>query len=190
MNIQANINQGISLMSLLYSQTPMAEEARESMAHTRQIKGAEGKIKEAEKAENIALEEYQKILDNPKITDEGILQSAEYKGYTAAGEAVEDAYKDLMRLDPSTGTYKRIVARQRESAEQREAVEQVRKKSPIDKQNETSIAANEALAAEQQRLANTPDFSHIDERARPRLERAYNRALRDTKYLTKKEGTK
>lgn len=88
MSIQSNINQGISLMSLLVSQTPLAEEARAKTAADVAENKAKEKVAEEAKEKEVrfkALEEHAKS---------GI--SADK---TAAGEDAElEVYGDFAKL--------------------------------------------------------------------------------------------
>jgi hypothetical protein len=134
-------------MSLVASQTPRAASYREKAIQEAEIARAGMNVDKATEAENIALKAYEKVVDNPKITDEGIIQSEEYKAYTEAGDRVLAAEERLMELDPGAQTHKRILARRRESGEQREAVEKAR------------TDAKERLALEQERISSTPKLS-------------------------------
>lgn len=142
MSIQSNINQGISLISLLRSQNP-------EVRHKAEVNRAKKNVDKAIETENIALEAYEKAIDNPKITDAGLLETPEYETYTEAGNRVLAAEEKLMELDPTPETHKNILARRREAGEQREVIEETRRK------------AAERLALEQERLAISRDITSV-----------------------------
>ena len=204
MSIQAQLNQTLSLAGLLYSQTPMAEAQREKI---REKAATEAKQKEVNKA----IDAYERFAEHgaeiAEVTEDwaekraaaGITTSpeqkkeraeAEQKGQLFIQERGENAYRSKFEMDPTGENYEAYV---RAMADRPNITQQGKEYiSQLDKQIQTRQKAADALAAEQARIAasNSLDLSKLDERARPRVERAYKRAERDTKYLTKKEDAK
>lgn len=89
MNIQSNINQSISLMSLLISQTPMAEEVRAETA---------AKVAEQKAKEKIAAEAAEKEA-RFKAHEEHAMNSDVPAGKTAAEQDAElETFKDFAAL--------------------------------------------------------------------------------------------
>lgn len=142
MSIQSNINQGISLMSLLISQTPLAEKARAKTA----ANVAESKAKEKIAAEAAEKEARFKSLEEHAL--KGIPADK-----TAAGQDAElDVYKDVVALakerylaNPTEETYGDYMAH---SVGYREA-----KESLATKRAKAERTAREAGAEEARRLA-------------------------------------
>lgn len=195
MSIQANINQGLSLVTLLFQQTDVAKKWSQE---TQAKKDLANYYKMAEQGVEIeeATEEW---AENVAANTGGTAPSPEMKKERAEGEAAaqetiaqlgENAAKKLYELNPTEKTYQAYVRTATGIPSIRQQKAQYMSK--LDKQIEAKNKAADALAAEQARLkeANSLDLSKLDERARPRVERAYKKAERDTKYLTKKEDTK
>lgn len=142
MSIQSNINQGISLMSLLISQTPLAEEARAKTA----TEVAESKAEEKIAAEAAEKEARFKALEKHAL--EGIPADK-----TAAGKDAElEVYGDVVALakerylaNPTAETYGDYMAH---STGYREA-----KESLSTKRAEAEKTAMEAGKEEARRLA-------------------------------------
>lgn len=131
MSIQSNINQGISLMSLLFSQTPSAAAKREEVVQSVAERKAQEKIAtEASEQE----QRYQALQEHAK---EGIA-----KATTKAEKAAEDdLYKELVEVskrrylaNPSKETYEDYM-------------------TDVQGYAEAEQSAKEALAKEQRRLA-------------------------------------
>lgn len=141
MSIQSNINQGLSLMSLLASQTPAASARKEEAIRKKDIELTERRLANAQETENIALKDYEKLLSNEKITDEEIMKSAEAKLYNEAGSRVQSIQEELMAKDPTAERQKAILAREKETSNERERVELAKS------------AAQEKLKLEQERIA-------------------------------------
>ena len=193
MSIQSNVNQGISLVSLLASQTPMAAAQREKAVHSQQIKTLRENVSRAEEANYQALA----LAENAETEFKGNKEAEEaaYEVYGDTLKAELEARERLFREDPTAEDVRQLVltrgaisgyetglAEARETADQKRGIKS--------KTAEATKKARENLAAEQERIAasneitRSLDISNIDERALPRLERAYRRAQRDTKYLS------
>ena len=169
MSIQSNINQGISLMSLLVSQSPLADAQRE-------------KIKEAkiQKQADKDVETYERMADygiDPTNEAEAAVQ-------LQIAEKGASAYEKQFELNPTTYNYGRYQASLGDVGDLRGQL------SKFQKQQQMKDAATDAGMAEAQRLAdsNMLDLSKLDARTIDRVNRAYKKAERDTKYLTKKDG--
>lgn len=138
MSIQSNINQGLSLMSLLFSQTPGAAAKREGVIQS----VAESKAQE--KIATEASEQEQRYSALQKHAKEGIA-----KATTKAEEAAEDdLYKELVEVskqrylaNPSKATYEDYMTDVQGYAESKQS-----------KQAEAEKKAKEALDAEQTRI--------------------------------------
>lgn len=169
MSIQANINQGISLMSLLLSQSPMADAQREKIK--------EDKIQEQADKD---VETYEQMADygiDPTNEAEAAVQ-------LQIAEKGASAYQKQFELNPNTRNYKKYQASLEDVGDLQGQL------SKFQKQQQTKQIAADAGMAEAQRLAdsNMLDLSKLDARTLDRVNRAYKRAERDTKYLTKKDG--
>lgn len=204
MSIQSNINQTISLAGFLFSQSPLAEKHKAKVRE-------EAAMETKQEAVNKAIDAYERFAEQGNEIDvavenwaekrakAGVSTSpeqkkeraeAEQRGQLFIQEKGEEAYRSKYELDPTDRNYEMYV---RAMAGRPDITRQGKNyMSQLDKQIENRNKAADALAAEQSRIAasNSLDLSKLDERARPRVERAYKRAERDTKYLTKKEDTK
>lgn len=176
MNIQSNINQMVSLAGLLVSQTPMAAAAKEKAVEQQKLKGLQKNIGKAEAATEEVLKEY----DDAKGSYE---QAAAEELFTSSFEKEATAQEELFYANPTAEGARSVVRYKAALAGHKDRLEDIAKEE-----------ASMALQKEQERIANSNqivkslDISNIDERALPRLERAYKKAQRDTKYLTKKGG--
>ena len=141
MSIQSNINQGLSLASLLISQSPMAEKAREKARQEQAISSTETRLAKAEEQENVALDTYLVKTEDPTVSDAALVEGEEYKAYEEAGERVLSIQEELMEMDPSPKRHKDILARRKENIGARERTKEAREK------------AQEKLREEQDRLA-------------------------------------
>lgn len=173
MSIQANINQGISLAGLLLSQTPMAAAHRE-------------KVAEAQKAEAAQRQADKDVETYERMADYGIepTNEAEAAVQLEIAEKGASAYQKQFELNPTTHNYNRYRASLGDVGDLQGQL------SKFQKQQQMKGAATDAGMAEAQRLAdsNMLDLSKLDARTLDRVNRAYKRAERDTKYLTKKDG--
>lgn len=191
MSIQSTINQGMSVAALLFSQSDTAKNLRSIRMAKKDIATYETMADEGRTIEG-EVEERMANFTNP--SNELRKEAAENvaAAQTTIAEMGERGYKELFRLKPSAETYN---AYQRHAGEpgniQREKERYI---SKLDKQKAEEIKANDAVAAEMERIAATPSFdlSKLAEGPRARVERAYQRAERDTYYLNKnkKEDTK
>lgn len=202
MSIQSTINQGMSVAALLFSQSDFAKETRDiRMAEkninklsaigkeadygiSQYVEGAGTDVSAADLKENlpefgIAARTREQIAEQRQKIAE-LKPSKENIGkYTAAAEdageySLVNAYKN-----PSSYTF----------GPREGALYGYTKKQ---KQDAAKASAADALTAEAERIAATPSFdlSKLAEGPRARVERAYKKAERDTKYLSKKEDTK
>lgn len=184
MSIQANINQSISLMGMLASQTSLAETQRTKARLKAEDKAA---IMQADKD----IEVYEKVADygkTPETEGERVVQQeiAEKgkRGYLSkfmlepteenlamAERAADDIAELRAQKIPEEKTSSR-------AAEKRKAREEAEK------------AAQVSLEEEQMRIAKTPSFDldKLAEGPRARVERAYKKAEKDTYYLNKNTG--
>lgn len=178
MSIQSSINQGISVASLLLTQTPMASARREAKAE--EVQAAREK-KESKKD----IEAYEHMAEygvEPTNEAEAAVQVAiAEKGHAAYGRAFE--------LDPTVRNYKMYKATAGDIEYYKNA------QSKLGKQQQAASSAQDALAAEQARIHNSRmlDLSNLDERTIGRVERSYKKAEHDSYYLRKnnpKEGSK
>lgn len=169
MSIQANINQGISLMSLLVSQSPMADEHRERIK--------EAKIQQQADKD---VETYERMAEHGQDPT----NEAEAAVQLKIAEKGAAAYQKQFELNPNTYYYGRYQASLGDVGELQGQL------SKFQKQQKMKESATDAGMAEAQRLAdsNMLDLSKLDTRTLDRVNRAYKRAERDTKYLTKKDG--
>lgn len=186
MSIQASINQTMSLAGLLFSQTPIAEEGRIEAQHKRRVKEAKRDINLAQAAENEALDTYvetvekiskagkEKGLSDAEI-DNSIMETAEYAVYKEAMAAETKAHSRLAELEPTKKNISGMVSRRRAEMEQLEVEQKARQ----------ALAAEQSRISKSNQVTKSLDISKLDKRTLPRVERAYKRAERDTKYLTK-----
>lgn len=138
MSIQSNINQGLSLAGLLFSQTPVAEAAREKKRieaqHKTNIKLAKEKRNLAGAAENEALEVYTSAIESGRAD-----VSAEEQTWKETMAAETAAHEQLVALDPTAENVRGLVSRRKAERDQEE----------IDRK------AQEDLEKEQRRLAES-----------------------------------
>lgn len=191
MSIQSNINQIFSLAGLVFPHTPLGQEMSKRYQVDKDIEAANKFAEQGreieESTESWAEERAAKgISTSPEQKKERA--EAEAQGQNLLVEKGISAYKAKFDMDPTEKNYENYV---RQLAGRPE-IEQQKKTyiSKLDKQIESKNKAADALAAEQERIAasNRLDLSKLDERARPRVERAYKKAERDTKYLTKNKN--
>lgn len=206
MSIQSTINQGMSVAALLFSQSDFAKETRDVRILNKDI----GKLEQIQESGR------KEITDYVKGADEGAeVEAADIKdsvpGYGTMLEA-EDAllakHRQLASIRPTRENIENYgYAKRNMGGWDREAYANpedytfgyhkgydtyhVGKKQ---KQDAAKASAADALTAEADRIAATPSFdlSRLAEGPRARVERAYQRAERDTYYLNKnkKEDTK
>lgn len=135
MNIQSGINQTLSIASLLMSQTPLAEKARQKQREQEEIKRLGKKVDVASEATDVAFESG---ID-PKPSEET------YQAYeTALGKETE-ARKQLFEANPTPETYKQYLASEENLQEQKEAAETDRIKKA--KEEEKRIALSNRVAS-------------------------------------------
>ena len=189
MSIQSTLNQGMSVAALLFSQSDFAKDLRGVRVAKRDIATYETMADEGRTIEGGVEEKLAKIK-NP--SDEMKAEAAENvaTAQTAIAEMGEQGYKTLFRLKPSAKTYADYQKHAGDTTNIQK--EKERYLSKLGKQEQAKMSADEALAAEAERIAATPSFdlSKLAEGPRARVERAYKKAERDTKYLSKKEDTK
>ena len=177
MSIQSNINQGLSLMSLLASQSPMAAAHREAVA-------------EAQKAEEIQRQADKDVETYERMAEHGVEpeDEAEAAVQLQIAEKGASAYQKQFELNPNTHNYGRYQASLRDVGELQGRL------SKFQKQQQMKDSAADAGMAETQRLAesrnltNMLDLSKLDERTIDRVNRAYKKAEHDTYYLQKNKG--
>lgn len=207
MSIQSNINQGLSLVSLLLSQSPgaKAKEADDAaaIAKATTIGKEEGKKEAREERAAQELEdtkrlfsEHSSLIKPYKLTDKVTMETIDR--HIMSRENALRHGKKLQDLQPSdaladqlaqwTTEVRTLKGKLKETHELGRQTAMRRKNKPNE---DAAISAAAALEVEQDRIAasnaitRSLDISNIDERALPRLERAYSRAVRDTKYLSK-----
>lgn len=148
MSIQANVNQGLSLMGLLASQTPRAEANREKAAEKARIKSAEKNVELAGKAEAEALDKYtaaiEKVGARKDLTDieKEAIDLPEGQIWKETMSAETRAHEKLAQLAPTEKNISGLVNRRRAELDQAE----------IDR------AAQDALRKEHERLARSRDI--------------------------------
>lgn len=208
MSIQSTINQGMSVAALLFSQTDFAKETRDVRILNRDI----GKLEQIQESGRKEITEYVKGADEgAKVEAEDIKENVPgYGTMLEAEEALLEKHRQLSSIRPTRENIENYgYAKRNMAGYDREAYA-----NPADytfgyvkgkeydtynvgkkqKQDTAKDAAKDALAAEADRIAATPSFdlSKLAEGPRARVERAYQRAERDTYYLNKnkKEDTK
>lgn len=200
MSIQSTLNQGMSVAALLFSQSDFAKETREIRMANKNISKLSAISEEAGKG----IRAY--VTGDPELIHEGTDVKSDVPELgikTRAQEGIAREREKIAGLRPTTENIAANV----------EAQEQIGDFSFADayhnpenytfrtvdgrvslrrKADEAKMSADEALAAEAERIAATPSFdlSKLAEGPRARVERAYKKAERDTKYLSKKEDTK
>lgn len=153
MSIQSNINQGISLMSLLASQTPKAAQSRE--------KAVQDVVEE--KIAKEAAEHEAKFKTLQKHAAEGNLSSAT----TYAGEDAEmEVYSDLRETakqrylsNPTDETYSDYMDIATGYDEAKDALETSRADPVAHRAKLAERSAAQRLKAEQERIRKTPKLS-------------------------------
>ena len=202
MSIQSTINQGMSVAALLFSQSDFAKE-------TRDIRMAEKNINKLSTISNEASEGIKAyVTGDPELIHEGVDVKADVPELGIKARAQEDIAGErekIARLRPTSENIASHIKAQENIGEGTlaDAYHNPEKYTfrTVDgkmswrmKQDTAKTAANDALAAEAERIAATPSFdlSKLAEGPRARVERAYQRAERDTYYLNKnkKEDTK
>jgi hypothetical protein len=133
MNIQANINQTLSVAGMLMSQTPMAAATKEKALEKMKTKQTHQRY---EKATAVATEAAE--LLGEKATE------ADYKIYEMAEGAATEAAEELFKQDPTPETARQLKA----SYEGREAYYE-------SKDEEMAKKAQKTQQAEQNRLARS-----------------------------------
>lgn len=124
MSIQSSIHQGISLVSLLVSQSPAAEAQRTRAREEAEATMLKEKYDRAVSAENEALDAFLPLAENPKISGTTLVESEEYKLYEEAGARVGRIEEEMFYRDPSAQSAKQVITRRRETNEQRELARQ------------------------------------------------------------------
>ena len=206
MSIQSTINQGMSVAALLFSQSDFAKETRDVRILNKDI----GKLEQIQESGRKEITEYVKGADEGAKVEAGDIKDnvPGYGTMLEAEEALLAKHRQLSSIRPTRENIENYgYAKSNMAGYDREAYA-----NPADytfgyhkgydtysvgkkqKQDAAKIAANDALAAEAERIAATPSFdlSKLAEGPRARVERAYQRAERDTYYLNKnkKEDTK
>jgi hypothetical protein len=147
MSIQSNINQSLSLLSLLVSQSPVAEAGRAQAVEKAKIRAAEKNVKLAGKAEAEALDKYtaavEKVGARTDLTDveKEAMDLPEGQIWKETMSAETQAHERLTQLNPTEKNVAGLVNRRRAETEQAE----------ID------LAAQDALRKEHERLARSRD---------------------------------
>lgn len=144
MSIQSSVNQGLSLFSLLASQSPLAETGRQKAA------AASARKQRTRETEQQFELEQQAALEGREITKFIPEKEAEAKDYERYAETAYQRYK----ADPSVEKYEDYRQISGEAYEYRSDLEK-EKKSVLQKQEENKKKAQESLAAEQARLAES-----------------------------------
>ena len=173
MSIQGNINQGISLMSLLASQSPMADEQRERIKNAKIQKQADKDV-----------ETYEQMADygiDPTNEAEAAVQ-------LQIAEKGASAYQKQFELNPNTHNYNRYQASLGDVGDLQSQLSKFQKQQQMKESAADAGMAEATRIAESRDLTNMLDLSKLDERTLGRVNRAYKRAERDTKYLRKKDG--
>lgn len=210
MSIQANINQGISLAGLLLSQTPMAATQREKQAEAQRIETEKGRIgKQIENATKLKDQALVGIKTQLEEVPEGMtgeeLDMGDFSDvsiYNKQQVRLGELYERMATIDPTDENFDKYT---QQITEAKEAEKRMKNPQTLyqlknggvsmsQKRDMAKSAAADAGKAEAARLAesrnltNMLDLSKLDERTIDRVNRAYKRAERDTKYLTKKDG--
>lgn len=144
LNIQSNINQGLSLLSLVASQTPMAATQREKSAHKAAVKLKEQEVVEAGEAAEEMIAAYDEIT--PGSTEEDVF--AEAYGESLGKETA--AKKQLFEKEPTTARAKEYITARTTEKDYREAEEEYAAKK-----------AEKALKREQERIAKSNRIAAI-----------------------------
>ena len=198
MSIQSNINQGISLASLLISQSDFAKTQAAARRLGKEIDANKAVGDEALAGIKAALEGAEQPMTGEEL-DMGDYGDASI--YNDSVIRLADLRGRMASLKPSA---ENVEAYSMAKSNARDA--QTRQDDPssalytlknggismsrLQKQQQMKESAVDAGMAEAARLAdsNMLDLSKLDERTLDRVNRAYKRAERDTKYLTKKDG--
>lgn len=186
MSIQSNINQGISLLAMLATQTPMAEKQKALAAEER---AKQGHMRQAEALEEIVISE-EFVKPSESAAEAEVKVGIANKGIEITRQLYEDE-PDKLGYETLVEFTKHRNMRQQEL----EGFTNLEAAKAQQKQQNATAMANIHKAIEWSRqqdwneISRSLDLSNLDERTIPKLERAYKRAERDTKYL-KKEDTK
>ena len=156
MNIQSGINQTLSIASLLMSQTPLAEQARESAKRDIDIKRA----KEDWEVKKQAAE---KVLSTP---------GANYKTKEPAFSAATEAGKAYYNLAPSAELHQEITSFEAERSKKLEAAERRRERRRERKaqEEEQRIASSNRTAIVLEGIKDEAAIAKYKERLRDRNE--------------------
>jgi hypothetical protein len=157
MSIQSNINNALSIATLLWSQT----DAYKQMAEKQKTRK---NLTKAETAENVALDEYVESIEkidknenlSPESKDKAILDLPQYNTWMEAAERTSSIEEKLMYLDPSEKNVKRVNASRDAIQDQRDIIAEERKKL----EEKRSKAAADQIK-EQERIANSRNFAKM-----------------------------
>lgn len=211
MSIQSNINQGISLLSLLASQTPAAAAHREKAAEEQRIETEKGRVgKQIENATKLKDQALAGIKTQLEEVPEGMtgeeLDMGDFSDvsiYNKQQIRLGELHEQMARLDPSDENFDKYTQAITSAKEAEERINNPKTSfyqlknggvSLSQKRDKAKTSAADAGRVEAERLAesrnltNMLDLSKLDERTIGRVNRAYKKAERDTKYLTKKDG--
>lgn len=187
MSIQSTVNQGISLLGFMIGQTPMAAAQREKAVEAERTRKVKQDLARAGESTEASLSSLETVLDTSK--SEGEKRTAEDL-FSEQLKREIDIQTELFEREPTVERAQSLIHARTASRDYDETLAEDRQENPTAR---ATREAQSALAAEQNRLAasneitRSLDISNIDERALPRLERAYKRAQRDTRYLAKGE---
>lgn len=145
LTIQSNINQGLSLLSLVASQTPLAATQREKAAHKAAVKLKEQEVVAA----------YDEIT--PGSTEEEVF--AEAYGEALGKETA--AKKQLFEKEPTTARAKEYITARTTEKDYREAEEEYAAEKAEKASARAAKRAENALKEEQKRIAQSNRIAAI-----------------------------
>ena len=195
MNIQASINQGISLAALLVSQSDFAKTQAEARRLGKEIKATKSVESESLTGIKTALEGAEQPMTGEEldmgdfadasIYNESVMRLANLQGRMAS---LKPSAKNVEAYSVAKSNARAAQERQDDPSSalytlKNGGISMTR----LQKQQQAASAAQDAGAAEAERLAasNMLDLSKLDARTVDRVNRAYKKAEHDSYYLNK-----
>ena len=195
MSIQSTINQGLSLASLLISQSDFAKTQAEARRVGKEIDATKSVRNEALTGVKTALEGVEEPMTGEELDMGDFADASIYNESVIRLAGLQGRLASLRPSAKNVETYSTAKTNAREAQERQDdpssALYTLKdggiSMSRLQKQQQAASSAQDAGAAEAERLAasNMLDLSKLDERTVGRVNRAYKKAEHDSYYLNK-----
>lgn len=195
MSIQSTINQGLSLASLLISQSDFAKTQAEARRIGKEIEATQAVRNKALTGIKTALEGVEQPMTGEELDMGDFADASIYNESVMRLAGLQGRMASLKPSTENVDTYSMAKTSAREAQERQNdpssALYTLKNggvsMSRLQKQQQAASAAQDAGAAEAERLAasNMLDLSKLDERTIERVNRAYKKAEHDSYYLRK-----